>query len=90
MHRVGRVLNFFPVVGIVTPPSPAFGSGEVAPSLASPNLNSGEGTFTVVLCKYCICTLWGYALLESIQNGRTILLVSQLKSNPVLFYIHDA
>ncbi len=41
MHRVGRVQNFFPVVGIVTPPTPhpAFGSGGVAPSLA----REGEG-----------------------------------------------
>jgi hypothetical protein len=62
-HRVGRVLSFFPVVGIGTPPTPhpqasvplPLVPGGGAHSLAregweSPN--SGKGTDTVVLCMY--------------------------------------
>ncbi len=63
-HRVGRVLSFFPVDGIGTPPTP-YRQASVPPSLwfrgeghthwwegGGIVPNSDEGTYTVVLCKY--------------------------------------
>jgi hypothetical protein len=83
-HRVGRVLSFFPVVGIGTPqtphpqasvpPPPVLGGG--AHSLAREGLgesrNSDEGTYTVVLF---ICTCFVSLPMPPPQNSHTIVTV---------------
>jgi hypothetical protein len=75
-HRVGRVLSFFPVVGIGTPPTPhpqaslppSPGSGGGAHSLAREGLgespNSDEGTYTVVLFIYTYFVLYIHVCLN--------------------------
>jgi hypothetical protein len=65
-HRVGRVLSFFLVVGIGTPVTPHPQASVASPLVPAfraeghtrwrekewESTNSGEGTFSVVLCKY--------------------------------------
>ncbi len=65
-HRVGRVLSFFPVVGIGTPPTPHPQANVPSPGEGhtrwrergweSPN--SDEGTYTVVLFIYMYFLEW--------------------------------
>jgi hypothetical protein len=87
LHRVGRVLNFSPVVGIGTPPTPhpqasvpppLFGSGGGAHSLARegggrvPIPTRGHTLcYSLYICTLCYAPLIGSFQWEIMADGKT-------------------